>query len=347
MRDAISSDLLAWYDIHARVLPWRVSPQDRALGIRPDPYRIWLSEVMLQQTTVAAVKAYFERFTQAWPKVTDLAQAEDAEVMAAWAGLGYYARARNLLACARQVSALGQFPTTAAGLQALPGIGPYTAAAIASIAYDEPATVVDGNVERVVSRLFAITTPLPASRQEIGRYAKEITPQDRPGDHAQAMMDLGATICTPRNPACGICPLRPHCQGQQQGIAAELPYKTPKPVKPTRHGTAYVVRRADGAILVERRPDRGLLGGMIGWPGNEWAVEPAAPVPPAPLDWTTLNASVRHTFTHFHLVLSVKIAQAPQDTTPDQGYFDPQFSAEALPTVMRKVWDLALPHLKT
>jgi A/G-specific adenine glycosylase len=259
---------MAWYDIHARDLPWRVGPHTLARGVRPDPYAVWLSEVMLQQTTVAAVRHYFHRFTTRWPRVQDLAAAEDAEVMAEWAGLGYYARARNLLKCARVVTfdLGGRFPDTEDGLQALPGIGPYTAAAIASIAFDRSATVLDGNIERVMSRLFAVTEPLPGSKPTLKALAARLTPMDRPGCHAQALMDIGATICTPKSPACGICPLMPACEGRRTGIAADLPAKTPKKAKPLRHGIAYLVRRTDGAFLLETRPPSGLLGGMLGWP---------------------------------------------------------------------------------
>ncbi len=223
--DEAGRRLLRWYDAHARVMPWRVGPAERAAGVRPEPYHVWLSEVMLQQTTVAAVRDYFRRFLARWPRVEDLAAAEDAEVMGEWAGLGYYARARNLLACARAVvrDHGGRFPDTAEGLRALPGVGPYTAAAVASIAFDEPAVVVDGNVERVCARLFAVDTPLPAAKPGLVRLAGLLTPPLRPGDHAQAMMDLGATICTPRSPACAVCPLLGLCAGQSAGIAATLP----------------------------------------------------------------------------------------------------------------------------
>ncbi len=336
--------LLAWYDRHARVLPWRVSPADRAAGVRPDPYRVWLSEVMLQQTTVAAVRDYFHRFTARWPTVGDLAAADDGAVMAEWAGLGYYARARNLLACARAVARDhgGRFPDTAPGLRTLPGIGPYTAAAIASIAFDRAETVVDGNVERVMARRFAVLTPLPQAKTELTRLAATLTPQDRPGDYAQAVMDLGATICTPRNPACGICPWSAPCAARAQGIAADLPRKAPKAAKPTRHGTVWVARTADGAWLLERRPDRGLLGGMLGWPTTDWSDAPAG-APPAAADWHDTGAEVRHTFTHFDLCLRVLVARLPAGTTPARGRFIPatDFQPASLPTVMRKAFDLA------
>lgn len=337
--------LLDWYDRHARVLPWRVPPAQSVTGHRPNPYRIWLSEVMLQQTTVAAVKEYFLKFTTLWPTVTDLAAADDADVMAAWAGLGYYARARNLLACARAVVAdhAGQFPATRDGLLALPGIGPYTAGAVAAIAFNEPAVVVDGNVERVMSRLFDIHNPLPAAKAELTALAASLTPADRPGDYAQAVMDLGATVCTPRNPACGICPLRDPCLARARGTQAELPKKTPKKATPTRFGIAYVGRRADGAILLETRPSSGLLGGMLGFPGSDWTENAPAFDPPASGDWRALPVQARHTFTHFHLHLTVVVADLPQSVNPMQGFLQPLplFNANDLPTVMRKVWDLA------
>ena len=356
MRDAsepqdLPASLLDWYDRHARALPWRVPPEDSRAGLRPDPYRIWISEVMLQQTTVAAVKEYFHRFTTRWPTVTDLAAAEDGEVMGEWAGLGYYARARNLLKCARAVVADhgGVFPDTREGLLSLPGIGPYTASAIASIAFGRADTVVDGNVERVMARLNDIHTPLPAAKPELTAAAAALTPATRPGDYAQAVMDLGATICTPRNPACGICPWRDPCRARAEGTAADLPRKTPKKAQPVRRGIAYVARRADGAWLLERRPDRGLLGGMLGWPGSDWAEAAPVATPPIAADWTTLEAEARHTFTHFHLLLEIRIATVPQCAAAETGVFlDPAaFRPSDLPTVMRKVFDLARPAFDT
>lgn len=346
MRDTLLSEhLLAWYDRHARDLPWRVGPADRAAGIRPDPYRVWLSEIMLQQTTVAAVRSYFHELTTRWPNVAALAAAEDADVMAAWAGLGYYARARNLLKCARQVVTEhgGRFPETREALLTLPGIGPYTASAIAAIAFDEPATVVDGNVERVMARLHDVQTPLPAAKKELTALAERHTPNERPGDYAQAVMDLGATICTPKSPACGICPVIEACAARQQGIAADLPRKAPKTPKPTRFGIVYLVRRSDGAVLLETRPEKGLLGGMLGWPGSDWTVDPPAPAPPIPADWHDPGLEVRHTFTHFHLRLTLRLAQVEQTATPERGEFHARatFRPSALPTVMRKAHDLA------
>ncbi|MFV0359560.1 A/G-specific adenine glycosylase [Tropicimonas sp.] len=350
MRDVKRQDaraaLLGWYDAHARDLPWRVAPAARSAGVRPDPYAVWLSEVMLQQTTVSAVRERFGRFMARWPDVATLAAAADAEVMAEWAGLGYYARARNLLKCARTIADElgGSFPQTRAELLVLPGIGAYTAAAIAAIAFDRPETVVDGNVERVMARLFDIETPLPAAKRKLAALADGLTPLERPGDHAQAMMDLGATICTPARPACGICPLASFCAGRAAGRAAELPRRTPKLTKPVRHGIAYVARRSDGALLLETRPPRGLLGGMLGWPGSGWSDAPEAK-PPLDADWRRLPGEVRHTFTHFHLRLGVEIAKVRLSAAPERGAFRPaaEFDPAALPTLMRKVWSLAAP----
>lgn len=340
-----AADLLEWYDHHARVMPWRVGPKARRRGERPDPYRVWLSEVMLQQTTVAAVRDYFHQFTHRWPTVADLAAAEDADVMGEWAGLGYYARARNLLKCARAVVSDhgGRFPETREALLTLPGIGPYTAAAIAAIAFDRVETVVDGNVERVMARLFAIETPLPAAKPELTRLAASLTPKVRPGDYAQAVMDLGATICTPRSPACGICPWSSPCLARAEGIQSDLPRKTPKKAKPTRHGIAYLARRGDGAWLLETRPETGLLGGMLGWPTTDWAGMPQD-APPLAADWQDPGLEVRHTFTHFHLRLALRTALTG-DTPPTRGRFVPPdaFRPSDLPTVMRKAYDLASP----
>lgn len=346
MRDAPDAGrLLHWYDANARTMPWRVGPAERRAGARPDPYRVWLSEVMLQQTTVAAVRDYFEKFTRRWPTVADLANTDDAEVMAEWAGLGYYARARNLLKCAREVVDThgGVFPSTREDLLKLPGIGPYTASAIAAIAYDAQETVVDGNVERVMARVFSVETPLPPAKPELVDLAASLTPAERSGDYAQAVMDLGATICTPRSPACGICPWMDACAARYAGTAADLPRRAPKKTKPTRTGIAYVAQRDDGAWLLETRPDTGLLGGMLGWPCTDWTTVQPQELPPLDADWRDPGAEVRHTFTHFHLRLRLRLASVPESSIPRRGTFlsRHRFRPASLPTVMRKVYDLA------
>ena len=298
---------------------------------------------MLQQTTVAAVRGYFQRFVARWPSVGDLAVAEDSAVMAEWAGLGYYARARNLLACARAVVVRhgGVFPADLAALRALPGIGPYTAGAVAAIAFGLPAVVVDGNVERVMARVFAVEVPLPLARPELVGLAESLTPAERPGDYAQAVMDLGATICTPRNPACGICPWVFGCKARAAGIEGELPRRVAKAVKPVRSGVVWVAWRADGAVLLERRAGRGLLGGTLGFPGSGWdgsvAEAPVAAV------WREVGA-VRHTFTHFHLDLAVMVAEVAGGLVVSRGEFHGSnaFSPQDLPTLMRKAHDLAM-----
>ncbi|MBH2000410.1 MAG: A/G-specific adenine glycosylase [Sphingomonadaceae bacterium] len=309
----IARDLIAHYDVHARRLPWRAPPGANASV----PYRVWLSEVMLQQTTVAAVGPYFAKFTERWPTVESLADAADADLMAAWAGLGYYARARNLLACARAVARDhdGMFPDTEAALRALPGVGAYTAAAVAAIAFGRRAVVVDANVERVVARLFAITTPLPAARTEIRAAADTITPDARAGDFAQAMMDLGATICTARNPACGICPIRDHCDAVLTADPAAFPVKAAKKARPHRTGHAWWIQRGDGHVWLVRRPDKGLLGGMRALPSSDWGVDPDA-TPPFAAQWRTLEPAVAHVFTHFSLALSVHATHVGQDHAP-------------------------------
>ena len=331
---SISSKLLAWYDVHARSLPWRYRPGERA-----DPYRVWLSEVMLQQTTVTAVKDYFLRFTGLWPTVFDLAAAPAEDVMREWAGLGYYSRARNLHAAARAVAALGGFPDTEEGLRALPGVGPYTAAAIAAIAFDRKASPVDGNIERVVARLFAIETPLPAAKSELKRLAATLTPDRRAGDFAQAMMDLGATLCTPRSPACSLCPLNADCRAYKDGIAATLPRRAPKAARPDRAGAAFVLLSDQGNILVRRRPPRGLLGGMLEIPSSPWGPPPDDPLSYAPQKarWARATGQVEHVFTHFRLTLEVYAARGAPQTA--EGLWLPlaDLDAAGLPSVMRKV----------
>lgn len=344
-----ATELLNWYDLNFRQMPWRTPPGDRKQGFMPDPYQIWLSEIMLQQTTVKTVEAYFKKFLLKWPTITDLASAEDSEVMAAWAGLGYYARARNLLKSARILVTdyQGVFPKNIEELQKLPGIGPYTSAAIAAISFDLSATVMDGNVERVISRIHAIKKPLPESKPLLFQKAKILTPTDRAGDYAQAIMDLGATICTPRKPKCDSCPWTHGCLGRAKGIAQKLPIKIPKKQKVSRYGVVYVVKREDGAWLLERRVNKGLLGGMLGWPGSEWSEVPYEK-PPLDANWTTSHSIVHHIFTHFHLYLTVKIATASQKQQPKIGKFigNNKFNKSDLPTVMRKVFEVAYTELK-
>lgn len=339
-RPAATSALLDWYDRHRRDLPWRAKP-----GERPDPYRVWLSEIMLQQTTVASVKPYFAKFLALWPAVEALAAADDRTVLAAWAGLGYYARARNLIACARAVSAAGgRFPETEAELRALPGVGAYTAAAIAAIAFNEPATVIDGNVERVVTRLFAIETPMPAAKAAVRAALTPLVPRERPGDFAQAMMDLGAGLCAPRSPACRECPLSALCEAHRAGRPVDFPVKAPKKARPVRHGIAYVARRVDGSLLLATRPGRGLLAGMAEVPNSAWC-EGEAPrsSPPVQGDWKRLNRAVVHVFTHFELRLTVAVAPVGNASAPPgMRWVKPDaIGSEPLPTLFRKVIEVA------
>ncbi len=339
------AQLLAWYDIHARELPWRISPAARVAGVTPDPYAVWVSEIMLQQTGVAVVRDYFTRFLSLWPDVKTLAEAADDRVMGEWAGLGYYARARNLLKCARFVDGElnGVFPDTRDALMQLPGIGPYTSAAIAAIAFDRAEVVVDGNVERVMARLFVVREPLPAAKPILQGHAAHMTRPVRPGDYAQAVMDLGATICTPKRPKCGLCPWSGACLARQEGIEATLPLRLKKSVKPTRYGIVFLAHRSDGAWLVERRPDRGLLGGMLGWPGSEWGAEYVETTPPVVANWSDPGVEVRHTFTHFHLRLSLRVAVVGDDAQPQKGFFlnADDLRPTALPSVMRKAFQAA------
>ena len=339
----LAGELLAWYDRHARLLPWRARPGETA-----EPYRVWLSEIMLQQTTVAAVGPYFHRFLARWPTVAALAAAPLDDVLGLWAGLGYYARARNLHKCARAVAEQfgGRFPDTEDGLRGLPGIGPYTAAAIAAIAFDRPAVVVDGNVERVMARVFAIKAPLPAAKPELRAAAARLAPAARPGDFAQATMDLGATICTPRSPRCMLCPWAESCAARALGIAEELPRRVPKAERPVKQAIAYVLRK-DGAVWLRRRPDDGLLGGMLEAPSSPWRAEPwpatavtrHAPVRAA---WTRAG-QVSHGFTHFTIELDVWTAEAGR-RDPDGGrwYRLAELGRVALPTLTRRVLEPAL-----
>eukprot|EP01037_Dinobryon_pediforme_P009615 gene9615-9692_t len=334
-----ASQLLRWYDRYRRTFPWRAADGQQAAA-----YHVWLSEIMLQQTTTTAVIPYFEKFLRLWPKVTALADAPVTEVMSAWAGLGYYSRARNLHACAKLVAERqGEFPRDEAELRLLPGIGPYTAAAIAAIAFGKRAVVVDGNIERVISRLYAIETPMPVARPEIRAAMDLVTPAERCGDFAQAMMDLGATICQPKRPNCLLCPFQPVCRAAASGTAETYPRKLPKSERPERRGAVFHLQRADGAILVRSRPPKGLLGGMTELPTTDWTVdfdlETAAQWAPVAAEWQRQDISVRHVFTHFALELTIFHAKIADGTTlPSYRWVTAQEMAlEAWPTLMDKV----------
>ncbi len=331
----IPEQLLGWYDAHHRSLPWRSAPGTSP----PDPYRVWLSEIMLQQTTTAAVAPYYAKFVALWPDVDALAAADEGAVMAAWAGLGYYARARNLIACAKSVAASGGiFPGTETELRALPGVGAYTAAAVAAIAFGERAAVVDANVERVIARFYAIETPLPQARSAIRARVEALTPASRPGDFAQAMMDLGATICTSRGPRCLLCPLSAGCQGRVAG-AERFPVKPPKPVKPLRRGQAFWIEQ-NAQVWLVRRAATGLLGGMLSLPGDGWhARADGTAVPPLGGPWAPAG-SVRHSFTHFDLELQLMVYSGGDCSTldPHHGEWWPldRLVAAGLPTLFAK-----------
>ncbi len=345
----LRAKLLAWYDEQGRTLLWRIRPEDRQAGAVADPYAVWLSEIMLQQTTVPHAAPYWQRFLERWPTVTDLAQAPRDDVLAAWAGLGYYARARNLHKCAGVVAGEldGQFPSELDALRALPGIGDYTSNAIRAVAFDKPASVVDGNVERVISRVFAIETPLPKSKPEIKAIAAELADPDRPGDYAQAIMDLGATVCTPKSPQCAACPWAQACAARAADTQTRYPLKEKKKPKPVRRGVCFHVQR-DGALWLRRRPETGLLGAMMELPGTDWSetgpeagdITQAAPFSAS---WSDAG-EVRHVFTHFELRLSVMTAQAPRTWQPVEGVFHPLSELEdaGLPSVMMKAAKLGL-----
>ncbi len=339
----LSRRLLDWYAVRARDLPWRVGPGARAAGRRPDPYHVWLSEIMLQQTTIPHATRYFHAFIARWPHVEDLAAAEDGEVMSAWAGLGYYARARNLLKCARAVAARGAFPDTVEGLRALPGVGPYTAGAVAALAFDRPAAAVDGNVERVFSRLMALDMDWAQAKRKIAGTVAALVPRDQPGAFAEALMDLGATVCTPRRPDCRACPLEPLCAAHAQGQPERYPIKPAKRARPVRRGTAFVLVSGD-AVLLERRPDKGLLGGMLGLPTTPWTTTPSTDPTrhaPAAARWEA-RGQVRHVFTHFALDLDVWRG-TPTGPRPE-GLWYPIQDAIGLPSLFAKA--LRLAHLQ-
>lgn len=341
----LRQDLLRWYDRASRQLPWRSTGD-----MSSDPYHVWLSEIMLQQTTVVTVIPYFVEFVTRWPTITDLAKASLDDVLHAWQGLGYYARARNLHACAKHLAetADGVFPNTIAQLQKLPGIGPYTASAIASIAFLQPTVPVDGNVERVLSRLHAISEPLPASKKQIGEKAQVFADQHRPGDFAQAFMELGALVCKPKSPNCPECPWQNCCVGHRQGNPERFPVRLPKPPKPTRKGVVFWLARPDGAVMLRRREEKGLLGGMMEFPSTDWREQAwsqleAVRLAPGKSRWRELPGTVRHTFTHFHLELTVWSGETSERISPERISNDAiwarpdEFHAYALPTLMKKV----------
>jgi A/G-specific adenine glycosylase len=336
-----SERLLAWYDLFRRELPWRALP-----GAAPDPYRVWLSEIMLQQTRTETVARYYARFLARFPDVKRLARAKRSDVLKAWAGLGYYARARNLHACAKAVVARhgGAFPASEEALRALPGIGAYTAAAVSAIAFGRKAAPVDGNIERVIARRYAVETPLPAAKPELKRLAEILAPAHRAGDFAQAMMDLGATVCTPKRPDCPACPWNDRCEAHRRGGQETFPRRAPKAEGALRRGAAFVVLRADGRILLRARPPRGLLGGMTEVPTTEWSAKfrarDALSQAPLKTKWRRLPGRVRHVFTHFPLELEVYAARVPKRTRAPKGARFARLSTlggEALPSLMRKV----------
>lgn len=329
--------LLDWYAGNARELPWRVGPVERERGARPDPYRVWLAEIMLQQTTVPHASRYYQIFLEKWPSVHALASASDEDVMAAWAGLGYYARARNLLKCAREVDRQGGWPTTANTLQKLPGIGPYTAGAVAALAFNEPAAAVDGNVDRVFARLLALKGEWKTEKRYLKSVVERLVPEDRPAEFAEALMDLGATICTPKSPNCPSCPVQAFCLGLSEGSPEQYPIKPKRPPKPLRRGHVYVSLGAERTVVTERRPGSGLLGGMMGLPTSAWSDDLVPPDYPSPADWSSIG-EVRHVFTHFELRLQVWRAVSSREqmnTSRDD-------AVEGLPTVFAKALRLAM-----
>jgi A/G-specific adenine glycosylase len=335
----IARSILAWWDRHRRTLPWRA-----AAGARADPYLVWLSEILLQQTTVQAAIPYFERFRALWPTVETLSAAPLEDIMRAFAGLGYYSRARNMHACAREVARRGGvFPRSEPELRALPGIGAYTAAAVSAIAFDEPASPVDGNIARIMTRLHAIEQPIARARSAIAKAASALTPHDRPGDFAQALMDIGATICTPRNPDCPACPMRAACAAFATGEPGAYPRKAPRKARPHRKGAAFFAQAADGSILLRTRPPRGLLGGTLELPGTPWSVDyapdEAASGAPFAAPWRLAPGIVEQVFTHFSLALNVYLVRLAGAPAPHEGCFwvaPDEIEGAALSSLMRK-----------
>ena len=345
----IAPKLLRWYDKNGRKLAWRVSPLESLNGIKANPYHIWLSEIMLQQTTVKAVEPYFKLFLLKWPTIRDLAAAKDNEILEAWAGLGYYRRAHNLIKCARMVVEVynGLFPQEENLLLQLPGVGSYTSAAIRSIGFNKKATVVDGNISRIISRLFAIKTPIATSQKTIKYHANNLVPSTRFSDYAQALMDLGSQICTPRTPHCVECPIKKVCKSYIKGIETQIPYITQKKVKPIRYGYVFVTLNKNNNVILERRPNKGLLSGMLCFPSSEWKDSKNLDFnPPFSANWQTLNEPVIHIFSHF--TLNLKIAYSSINCTP-KGYINKpfkNFNRESLPSLMRKVFDVVITHVQ-
>lgn len=338
----LSTKLLNWYDQCRRHLPWREPP-----GTNPDPYRVWLSEIMLQQTTVTTVKPYYSDFLERWPTIEDLAGADLDDILSAWAGLGYYARARNLHKCAQTVAnAGGDFPHTVSELKALPGIGPYTAGAIAAIAFNIPVAAVDGNVERVISRFYGVQDPLPGAKSQIQQLSQALVPRERPGDFLQALMDLGATVCAPRIPTCDQCPWSANCVARREGTTEDLPRKSRKADRPLRYGFAFWLMDPQGRVLLRRRPPEGLLGGMTEipstpWTDDVWAFKKARKHAPISARWRTLPGVVSHGFTHFQIEFRVASGQLSKlsSATPNDAFWcaPVDFKRQALPTLMRKL----------
>ena len=340
----ISKRILDWYDCNARDLPWRIPPSQSKAGIKPHPYHVWLSEIMLQQTTVKAVKPFYYRFITKWPSIIELASAKDADIMEAWAGLGYYSRARNLIKCARLVvkDYNSIFPQDEKLLLELPGIGPYTASAIRAIAFNKKANVIDANIDRVIVRLFVIMTPISLSKTKIKTHAAAIIPKNRFGDYAQALMDLGSQICTPKNPKCNSCPIKSECNSYKQDKTNCIPKPLIKKPKPIRYGYVFVILTKNNTILLERRPNLGILGGMLAFPGTIWQESNELKLfPPFQASWDILNQPVNHTFSHFHLELKIAISIVAR---PPSKYLEislDTFNPKSLPTLMRKVFAMS------
>ena len=338
----VSSTLLGWYEYHARELPWRISPQKTILGVFQDPYRVWLSEIMLQQTRVQTVIPYFEEFTCKWPDLKSLAASEIDDVITAWAGLGYYSRARNLHKCAKKiVDEFGAiFPQTDKELQSLPGIGEYTSAAIRAIAFNQKATVVDGNIERVMARLFAISLPKSKIKKRVYQHTKKLTPSYRPGDFVQALMDLGATICKPKIPLCDLCPLQMQCLASQKELQYDLPKPSAKTKIPTREGVLYIVMDQNDAFILERRPEFGLLAGTLGWPGYNWDKR-TVEIDFSDQNFEDVPGQIQHVFSHFCAKISIKTGRIFRDDRLNPNYvFIPKedFDPQSIPVLMRKAF---------